>query len=231
MEYLLLCPHVGRPSGTGTIPAVHCEASIIGNMLCAMLVPSSRWDGSLESPLPVFSYSNSKSDPIGDEKEKLCPALDSAMLVVPLDTLRTLALLQRIIKPTHWPNRSLTIFLVYTDSSRTCTTWTATSNGYNFTAFSSILHLMLSWRIPVPTILFPSPRSSSVPVPHTLVLLWIDSLTFWNSLIRLPRTIHSLTLLHALVATIAVTTRLPNVLPSILDMTAAVQGFYTYMTI
>jgi hypothetical protein len=122
MEYLLLCPPVGRPSRTGTVPVVHYEASVIGDMLRAALEPSPRWDGSLESPLPVSSYSNSKSDLVGDGKEKFCPAPDSAMLDVPLDTLRTSALLQRITKPTHWPSHSPTISPIYTDSSRTRTT-------------------------------------------------------------------------------------------------------------
>jgi hypothetical protein len=113
MEYLLLCPPIGRPLGTVTILVVYSEASVIGDMLRAALVPSSRWDGSLESPLPVSSSSNSKSDPTKDGKEKFCPAPDSATLDVPPDTLRTSTLLHSITKPTHWPNRSPTISPVY----------------------------------------------------------------------------------------------------------------------
>jgi hypothetical protein len=122
MEYLLLCPPIRRPSGTGTVPAVYYEASVIGDMLRAAVVPSSRWDGSLESPLLVSSSSNSKSDLVGDKKEKFCPAPDFPTLDIPPDTLRTSALLQRITKPTHWPSHSPTISPIYTDSSRTRTT-------------------------------------------------------------------------------------------------------------
>ena len=109
-----------------------------------LLVSSSQWDESLKSPLPMPSSSNSKSNPARDGKEKFCPAPDSSTLDVPPDTLCMSALLQRITKPTHWPSRSPKISPVYTDSLRTCTTWTATSNGHNFIAFSSISHLMLS---------------------------------------------------------------------------------------
>jgi hypothetical protein len=103
MEYLLFCSHVGRPLGTGTVLVVHCEASVIGDMLHAALVPSSRWDGLLESPLPVYSSSNSKSDPAGDGKEKFYPAPDSATLNISPNTLRTSALLQHITKPNNLP--------------------------------------------------------------------------------------------------------------------------------
>src|SRR5450759_285929 len=98
MEYLLLCLTVGRTSGTGTVPAVHCEASVIGDMLRVPLLSSSRWDGSVESPLPVSSSSNSNSNstPATDGKEKFCPAPDSPTLDIPPDTLRTSTLLQRI---------------------------------------------------------------------------------------------------------------------------------------
>src|SRR5450759_4437090 len=122
MEYLLLCLTVGRTSGTGTVPAVHCEASVIGDMLRVPLLSSSRWDGSVESPLLVSSSSNSNSAPATDGKEKFCPAPDSPTLDIPPDTLLTSALLQRITKPTHWPSRSPTISPVHTDSLRTCTT-------------------------------------------------------------------------------------------------------------
>ena len=129
MEYLLLCPPIGRPLGTETILVVYYEASVIGDMFCDLMVPSSWWEGSLESPFHVSSSSNSKFDPTGNGKKKFYLAPDSAMLDIPPDTLRTSALFQRITKPTHWPSHSPTIYPVHMDSSKTRTTWTTTSNG------------------------------------------------------------------------------------------------------